>query len=184
MSKRKPISKGLRFSIFSRDRFACRYCGATSDSVQLVVDHVTPVCQGGTNDPENLITSCSTCNAGKAGKTPTQAAPNESDRLRLAQEMREQQEAFERVKLSIAAREETEQNICDYFCEATGRDSMNKQSLGILASFVERHGVEPVLQWIDIASMKLAGKREVEVVKYICGIRRRWIEQTGQEVGE
>lgn len=181
MSNRKPIGKGLRFSVFSRDRFSCRYCGASSDTVQLVVDHVTPVCQGGTNDPENLVTSCVACNAGKSGKTPTQAAPNETDRLRLAQEMREQQEAFERVRLSIAAREETRQSLCDYFCDATGQKSINKQSLGVLASFVEQHGVEPVLNWIDIAANKLRGKREVHIVKYICGIRRRWIEQSEQE---
>lgn len=55
-SKRKAISKGVRFSIFSRDQYQCRYCGRQSDVVELVIDHVIPVAQGGTNDVENLLT--------------------------------------------------------------------------------------------------------------------------------
>ena len=38
------------------------------DDVILEVDHVLPVCEGGTNDIDNLVTSCKDCNRGK-GKT-------------------------------------------------------------------------------------------------------------------
>jgi 5-methylcytosine-specific restriction endonuclease McrA len=35
--------------------------------VVLEVDHVVPRSRGGTDDPDNLITSCQDCNRGKAG---------------------------------------------------------------------------------------------------------------------
>jgi 5-methylcytosine-specific restriction endonuclease McrA len=37
-AKRKNIGKRLRFSIFSRDNFSCRYCGRQSDQVPLVLE--------------------------------------------------------------------------------------------------------------------------------------------------
>jgi hypothetical protein len=175
---RRSISKRLRFSIFSRDGFACRYCGAKSDSVQLVVDHVTPVCQGGGNEPENLITACQPCNAGKSGQTPTQAAPTERDRLRLSQELREQEEAFEKMQTAAKRREQLRQEVCNYYCEARGVESIMKPQLSTLTNLVDLHGVEPVLGWIDIAVSNLNPKtRDVDFVRYVCGIRRNWVKQ-------
>lgn len=55
----------LRGQVFERDGLECAYCGATS---QLVCDHVTPLIAGGTNDLNNLITACRSCNASKGGK--------------------------------------------------------------------------------------------------------------------
>lgn len=65
MTKRKGISKRLRFRIMKRDSFMCRYCGDRGDGVELVIDHITPVARGGTNDPDNLVTACWDCNSGK-----------------------------------------------------------------------------------------------------------------------
>lgn len=64
--KRKGIGKRLRFEILKRDGFRCLYCGATPATSLLHVDHVVPVAEGGTNDPANLVTSCSGCNLGKS----------------------------------------------------------------------------------------------------------------------
>jgi len=60
------ISKRLRFEIFKRDGFRCSYCGATPEISELRVDHVTPRAKGGSDDPDNLATSCHDCNAGKS----------------------------------------------------------------------------------------------------------------------
>lgn len=65
---REPISKSLRFEVFKRDGFACRYCGQTAPDVVLHVEHMRPVSRGGTNHPANLCTACSACNLGKAGE--------------------------------------------------------------------------------------------------------------------
>lgn len=64
------VSKRLRFEVFRRDGFACRYCGATASTTTLTIDHVVPVALGGTDDPVNLVTACKDCNAGKSSSTP------------------------------------------------------------------------------------------------------------------
>jgi hypothetical protein len=63
---RRSIGARLRFRVLPRDGFRCRYCGATASDVQLVIDHVWPVVQGGGNEFENLVAACQPCNAGKA----------------------------------------------------------------------------------------------------------------------
>ncbi len=54
------VSRGLRFEVFKRDDFTCRYCGKKSPEAILEVDHVIPRSRKGTDDPENLgeIGSC------------------------------------------------------------------------------------------------------------------------------
>ncbi|MEN6536306.1 MAG: HNH endonuclease [Bryobacteraceae bacterium] len=59
------ISKRLRFEIFRRDNYACVYCGRRAPSVTLEVDHRIPRCNGGSDDPENLVSACWDCNRGK-----------------------------------------------------------------------------------------------------------------------
>jgi len=68
---RVTIPKDLRFSILHRDGFRCRYCGHTpSAQKELRVDHVVSVKDGGAlTDPENLITACNDCNAGKGERS-------------------------------------------------------------------------------------------------------------------
>lgn len=59
----------VRWDILMRDSQICQYCGAYADHV----DHVIPVVQGGTNDPDNLVAACGPCNMSKGGRTPEQA---------------------------------------------------------------------------------------------------------------
>lgn len=57
----------IRFQIFERDGFKCQYCGrGVKDDVVLVPDHIIPRIKGGRDTPDNLITSCRECNAGKS----------------------------------------------------------------------------------------------------------------------
>lgn len=68
------IPKRLRFEILRRDNYACHYCGAkASEGATLQVDHVIPEALGGPTEPENLVTACSDCNAGKSSINPTEA---------------------------------------------------------------------------------------------------------------
>lgn len=66
MTKRRPISKRLRFEILNRDGFRCQYCGANADAAGLHIDHIIPVARGGTNAKWNLLTACQPCNSGKS----------------------------------------------------------------------------------------------------------------------
>lgn len=66
---RKEIPKRIRFEVFQRDGFKCRYCGKGSDDgAELQLDHVKSFADGGTDDPDNLVTSCADCNRGKGDK--------------------------------------------------------------------------------------------------------------------
>ena len=57
----------VRRIVFERDAHVCRYCGSDQ---HLQVDHVVPLCRGGSNRFDNLITACELCNLSKGAKTP------------------------------------------------------------------------------------------------------------------
>lgn len=61
------ISKRLRFAVLERDGHTCQYCGlsAGEEGAVLQVDHIVPVSMGGRDEPQNLLTACRDCNAGK-----------------------------------------------------------------------------------------------------------------------
>jgi len=42
--------------------------GKVKDKIKLEIDHKVPVSEGGTDDFNNLITSCDDCNRGKSNK--------------------------------------------------------------------------------------------------------------------
>ena len=66
---RSGVAPRLRFQILKRDGFRCTYCGLRADDgAVLHVDHIIPVALGGTDDPENLTTSCDECNLGKSDR--------------------------------------------------------------------------------------------------------------------
>jgi 5-methylcytosine-specific restriction endonuclease McrA len=56
------------FVIYERDGFKCTYCGRTpyEHGIVLVLDHIVPVIEGGTDRANNLIASCSDCNLTKS----------------------------------------------------------------------------------------------------------------------
>lgn len=62
---KRSVTLRRRWEVFERDGHRCRYCGGAAPEVRLVVDHIVPVAEGGSNDLENLVTACFECNAGK-----------------------------------------------------------------------------------------------------------------------
>jgi hypothetical protein len=83
------VSKRIRFEVLRRDGHACRYCGAMAPDAKLHVDHVMPVALGGSDEPDNLVTACIDCNAGKASTSPDApiVADVADDQLRWARAM-------------------------------------------------------------------------------------------------
>lgn len=69
-AERAKMTAGLRYDILKRDKFTCKYCGASSTvhGVTLHVDHIKPVANGGRTEKNNLQTLCRDCNLGKGTK--------------------------------------------------------------------------------------------------------------------
>lgn len=63
VKKWKKISK----VVFERDNYTCRYCKKVGGILE--VDHVIPFSKGGSDNLDNLVTSCRTCNRQKKDKT-------------------------------------------------------------------------------------------------------------------
>lgn len=69
LRERGTVAAGLRFDVFLRDGFRCRYCGRSIDEgIVLHADHVVPESKGGPTTLANLVTSCMDCNWGKSDK--------------------------------------------------------------------------------------------------------------------
>jgi hypothetical protein len=60
-SKRDGRWKKLRLRILARDGYTCSYCGDVANEV----DHIIPLKRGGSDDPDNLVACCRTCNIKK-----------------------------------------------------------------------------------------------------------------------
>ena len=177
-NKRKSMSKRLRFSVFARDQFTCRYCGRQSDKVELVIDHVLPVCHGGTNDEQNLVTSCVECNQGKADRKIDAVTPTETDRLRMLQEMNEQVHAAKVAAAASKAVVERMQAMVDVWCSYTGNDGMHEATAKLIFCIVQEYGETVVYEWIKKAAFKFYNRRmsnierDITMCRYVCGIRR------------
>jgi len=102
---RRSTGKRLRFEVFKRDYFTCRYCGAQPPDVVLVVDHVLPIASGGSNTLDNLITACAACNQGKAARLLGDAPPR-TDADLLYMETQQEIAEIRRYQEALTAKEQ------------------------------------------------------------------------------
>ena len=65
--ERPTITPGQRWTVWERDNYTCRKCGARRP---LAVDHVVPLCLGGEHHERNMQTLCVPCNRSKGGRMP------------------------------------------------------------------------------------------------------------------
>ncbi|MEK7413410.1 MAG: HNH endonuclease [Planctomycetota bacterium] len=59
--------------VFTRDDFACQYCGARIGISSGTRDHVVPRSRGGPDNLSNVVTACGKCNTTKGDRTPDEA---------------------------------------------------------------------------------------------------------------
>lgn len=71
--KRRSQSNKQRLRIFIRDKFRCQYCTKRFQASELTLDHILPRSQQGSDEAENLATSCYPCNQRKGSRTPDEA---------------------------------------------------------------------------------------------------------------
>ena len=123
MTKRKSISKQLRFEVFKRDAFRCQYCGKSAPEVILEVDHIDPVANGGTNDIFNLITSCRDCNRGKGKRLLSNRTIAEKENKYLEEEqarLEQSQMIIEWKRELLKQREQEVETINEYIGSLSG----------------------------------------------------------------
>lgn len=174
--KRAPISKSKRFSVFERDVFTCQYCGKTPPSVVLEIDHIIPVCEGGTGDIENLRTSCMECNRGKGAKILSAHEVNPMDRMRRLQEAAEDAVAAKSFAKAAEARDLLESSVTDHICKLLNTDNCKRSNIGSTISAIKEFGAEKVVAWLSRAASTCYGN-ENHMFKYFHGILRRTREE-------
>lgn len=167
---RKGISKRVRFEVFKRDGFTCQYCGAHPPAVVLQADHIHPVAEGGSNDIDNLITSCDTCNQGKGARLLSQVPESLAEKGEEIREREDQIKGYTSILRERAARIEDETwqvaEILSPGCSESGFDRRNLQSI---KQFLER-----MPSWIVIEAAEMAYNRirysDYQRFRYFCGI--------------
>lgn len=151
-TERKSLSKKTRFEVFKRDRFTCQYCGSTPPSVVLVVDHVEPVAGGGTDEIDNLVSSCESCNQGK-GARPLGVVPESlAQKSARIVEAEEQLQGYQQILRARAERltEETWE-VAERLWPGSGERGAKRAHLQSIKRFIERLGVVEVLDLVDVA---------------------------------
>lgn len=172
VTERKNLSKSMRFGIFGRDQFACRYCGKAPPEVKLVVDHIVPVSRGGTNDETNLITSCESCNQGKSDKSlSTLPLP---DQRRIAQENMEQIDIARLAAKAAKAKASLRATMEQYFKDCGSEHDLEARASTGLSNLASEFGPDRVMDWISRAIAHIGTQRHKgnDVMRYIYGIAR------------
>lgn len=166
----RKISSSIRFDIFQRDNHTCQYCGRTPPEVKLVVDHLIPVAQGGTDIFENLVTSCEECNSGKSAKLIKDFTGG-CNKEEWAKHIR-----AKRLEIFKERREKLDE-IKQHWASSLKRRSLSEKDNTAIENFIERY--EP--DWIK-AAIDIAVRKEIQdYVKYTAGILKNWAKESPPE---
>ena len=177
------ITKKIRFEVFKRDGFACQYCGKHPPETTLEVDHIQPKSKKGTDDINNLITSCFDCNRGKTNIELKRIPNTLTDNKEILEERESQYLEYHKILAKIDKRINKELNqVSDtyskYFPKLELSDSFKKSSV---KKFIEKLNVFEVIDSMDIACSKFIGSKGQYLngiwmkdsdlaIKYFCGI--------------
>ncbi|MEZ9451507.1 HNH endonuclease [Vibrio splendidus] len=155
MSKRKSLSKKIRFEVFKRDKFTCQYCGKTAPNVVLEVDHIEPVSKGGTNDILNLIASCFDCNRGKTDRALDDNSIIEKQRrqLEMLQDRRDQ------ISLMFSWRNELDkldtdvnEMVIGYIENKIENLTLSESGTEKISKLTKKYEIADILESVDISS--------------------------------
>ena len=163
IKKVRNISKSLRFDVFQRDKHTCQYCGHKSPDVELEVDHLIPVAEGGTDDFENLVTSCKDCNNGKSDKLIEYLTEGYS-REEWREELRKQ-----RIDLLKEKREKLEE-VIQYWAKCQNVYKPSPYDLDGIYRFIEEYDPELIKVAIKVA----VSRQPSNYVYYVGGILKNW----------
>lgn len=164
---RKQISTRTRFEVFKRDGFKCQYCGAHPPEAMLHVDHIEAVANGGSNDMDNLITSCAMCNLGKSCVPLSSVPQSLAEKAAEVAEREEQLRGYSQILEAKRQRlEEETWRVMELLYP--GEESVPRDSFNGTRKFIERLGFHSVYEAAEIA---LAGPAHWNrTFRYFCGV--------------
>ena len=163
------VGSRLRFEVFKRDDFTCRYCGKRSPQVVLELDHIIPKSRSGTDDVMNLLTSCFECNRGKSNVPLSQVITGEDphDKAIELLERERQLEEYNHVLGAVEKRIDSE-------LEIVARETrVNGHVLSGIKSSLRNHPYKEVIEALNIALRKV-GTHSADCVPYFWAILRNW----------
>lgn len=178
------IPKKIRFEVFKRDGFRCAYCGASVEDpdVILEVDHIHPKAKGGTDDIDNYITSCKTCNRGKAA-VPLSDIP-ETLCSRIGEVKARQKQLADYRALMEMAEEVTKAEVAriqkafqEYYPDKVFADQFVK---GSVRRFLKAVPAQVLIDFMHIAGRKIPDDPN-RMIKYFCGICWKHIKSEHEE---
>jgi len=153
MTKRKNITKKIRFEVFKRDNFTCQYCGRKAPDAVLNIEHITPISKGGTNDIINLLTACFDCNNGKRARllTDKQEIEKQHNQLKILQTKREQLVMLKKWKEENINIADDILNFFIEYIEECGGDCYTPNDRGIknLKSWIKKYDYKDLLNSIN-----------------------------------
>lgn len=170
MSKRKGISKKLRFEIFKRDGFACAYCGKTPPDATLEIDHIDPFSKGGDCSIDNYITACFDCNRGKSN-IKLDVIPNKvAENMEILKAKEQQLKEYRKFIKSVKARKTRDINKVakiynDYFEAWQLNKKFKKNTIGMFLEKMPLHKVENAME----TAVEKMDDCDTSI-KYFCGI--------------
>lgn len=180
MSKRKSLSKRVRFEVFKRDAFTCQYCGAHPPAVILHVDHIEAVANGGPNDMDNLVTACEACNLGKGARSLSKIPESLADKAARIAEAEEQLAGYNAIMQ--ARRERIEDDVWRVVEALTGETEIRRDHFQSIKHFVERLPLHAIIEAAEITRANMSRYGHTRQFRYFCSIC--WRTLKGGEDGE
>ena len=168
-SNRKPIGSRLRFEVFKRDYFCCQYCGQHPPTVILHVDHIIPVSNGGENNIDNLITSCSNCNFGKSNVTLSDIPKSLKDKANEIHEIELQIKGYSQIINSRRDRIENEAWEIAKILKPDAYSGFDRKQFFSIKKFLEKLSFHEVAEAMEIAVNK-TNRYSNNTFKYFCGV--------------
>jgi hypothetical protein len=172
--KRKGISASTRWTVYARDGFCCRYCGAQAgqEGVELAIDHAVSLAEGGDERIDNLVTSCRSCNAGKGARSLKDAPTSAEIIARIHKHTANLNQQAIAISQAIEAQKSVDQMAVNLKCNAYNVHTI-QMAIGEkshITKLCQAYGPDQVLEWYRLARFK--NVPEARAIKYVYGIVR------------